>query len=70
MGARTAPIVGSQARWEGLLVRSLQDMFKDALANIEGDKFDDAIPNLNTIIELDPFVFASVVPRARVPGEM
>jgi ADP-heptose:LPS heptosyltransferase len=70
MGTRTAPIVGSQARWEGLLVRSLQDMFKDALANIEGDKFDDAIPNLNTIIELHPLVVASFVQRGRVHWEM
>jgi tetratricopeptide (TPR) repeat protein len=70
MGTRTAPIVGSEARWEGLLVRSLQDMFKDALANIEGDKFDDAIPNLNTIIELHPLVVASFVQRGRVHWEM
>jgi hypothetical protein len=45
-------------------------MFKDALANIEGDKFDDAIPNLNTIIELHPLVVASYVQRGRVHWEM
>jgi tetratricopeptide (TPR) repeat protein len=45
-------------------------MFKDALANIEGDKFDDAIPNLNTIIELHPLVVASFVQRGRVHWEM
>jgi tetratricopeptide (TPR) repeat protein len=70
MGARAAPCMGSQAWREGLLVRSLQDMFKDALANIEGDKFDDAIPNLNTIIELHPLVVASFVQRGRVHWEM
>jgi tetratricopeptide (TPR) repeat protein len=62
--------MGSEAWREGLLVRSLQDMFKDALANIEGDKFDDAIPNLNTIIELHPLVVASFVQRGRVHWEM
>lgn len=51
-------------------MRSLQDMFKDALANIEGDKFDDAIPNLNTIIELHPLVVASFVQRGRAHWEM
>ena len=51
-------------------MKSLQDMFKDALANIEGDKFDDAIPNLNTIIELHPLVVASFVQRGRVHWEM
>jgi len=70
MGARATSRMGSQTKWEGLLVRSLQDMFKDALANIEGDKFDDAIPNLNTIIELHPLVVASYVQRGRVHWEM
>ena len=51
-------------------MKSLQDMFKDALANIEGDKFDDAIPNLNTIIELHPLVVASFVQRGRAHWEM
>ena len=51
-------------------MRSLQDMFKDALANIDGDKFDDALPNLNTIIELHPLVVASFVQRGRVHWEM
>lgn len=51
-------------------MRSLQDMFKDALANIEGDKFDDALPNLNKIIELHPLVVASFVQRGRVHWEM
>jgi hypothetical protein len=45
-------------------------MFKDALANIEGDKFDDAIPDLNTIIELHPLVVASYVQRGRAHWEM
>ncbi len=51
-------------------MKSLQDMFKDALANIDGDKFDDALPNLNTIIELHPLVVASFVQRGRVHWEM
>jgi len=51
-------------------VKSLQDMFKAALANIEGDKFDEALPDLNTIIELHPLVVASFVQRGRVHWEM
>ena len=70
MGTRAAPCVGSQTKWERLLVRSLQDMFKDALANIEGDKFDDAIPDLDKIIELHPLVVASYVQRGRAHWEM
>ena len=51
-------------------MRSLQDMFKDALANIDGDKFDDALPDLDRIIELHPLVVASFVQRGRVHWEM
>ncbi len=51
-------------------MKSLQDMFKGALANIDGDKFDDALPDLDKIIELHPLVVASYVQRGRVHWEM
>lgn len=50
--------------------RSLQEMFKDALSCMENDKFDDALPNLNTIIDLRPILVASYVQRGRVNWEM
>ena len=51
-------------------MKSLQDMFKGALANIDDDKFDDALPDLDKIIELHPLVVASFVQRGRVHWEM
>jgi hypothetical protein len=45
-------------------------MFKGALANIDDDKFDDALPDLDKIIELHPLVVASFVQRGRVHWEM
>lgn len=52
------------------MTRSLQDMFKDAMSCMENDKFDDAIPNLNTIIDLRSIMIAAYVQRGRVHWEM
>jgi hypothetical protein len=64
--------VGSKERVEGLLVsnRSIQDLFNESVNLVNADKFDEAIPSLETILKLHPLVTSAYVQRGRVHWEM
>lgn len=51
-------------------MRSVQDMFKDSMEKIEADKFDEALPALDDIINLDPLVTSAYLQRGRAHWEM
>lgn len=50
--------------------KSVQDLFNESVHLVDADKFDEAIPNLETILKLHPLVTAAYVHRGRVHWEM
>jgi len=71
MGTRAAPVVGSQAWREGLLVnKSIQDIFKESLEMLDQDKFDECIPGFTKLIDMHPLIIASYIQRGRAHWEM
>jgi len=79
MGARAAPIVGSQAWWEGLLVsekkgQTLADaaksIFDKGLAAAGEGKYDEAIGILENINQIHPALVAAALQTGRCHWEM
>jgi hypothetical protein len=79
MGTRAAPIVGSQAWWEGLLVsekkgQTLADaaksIFDKGLATAGEGKYDEAIGILENINQIHPALVAAALQTGRCHWEM
>jgi hypothetical protein len=79
MGTRAAPIVGSQAWWEGLLVsekkgQTLADaaksIFEKGLATAGEGKYDEAIGILENINQIHPALVAAALQTGRCHWEM
>ena len=66
MGTRATPCVGSQTKWERLLVnKSIQDIFKESLEMLDQDKFDECVPGFTKLIDMHPIIIASYIQRGR-----
>jgi hypothetical protein len=50
--------------------KSIQDLFNDSVRLVESNKFDEAIPNLDTIIRLHSLVVSALIQRGRCHWEM